>query len=280
MGLGGYLAWTAVAREVHKKFSGEFKILPCEGHGKTITKIVESEVFKYNPIISNGDEPEGTKVFPLFVNNPQANYCKQDTPNRAFHRHDKHIIEGMCEVYGIENPKLKCEMYFTDGEREEVQKIISNLEEDYIVIEPYSKTNYTPNRAYPIQSWQNLVNDLSEYIQIVQVGLPSYPLLKNVTDMRGKTTFRSATLLIEGSELFMSTEGGLVHAATAVDTTSLVVITGYQTSKMVAYPQNINVHIGTHGPCGLKIPCLDCKRDAAGHDYLELLGKATKHLAG
>ena len=142
------------------------------------------------------------------------------------------------------------------------------------------RDSYTPNRSYPFEKWQMLVDDLSDHIQVVQVGLPNYPLLKNVTDVRGKTTFRGATLLIEGSELFMSTEGGLVHAATAVDTTSLVVITGYQTSKMVAYPQNINVHIGTHGPCGLKIPCLDCKRDAAEHDYLELLGKATKHLAG
>ena len=278
MGLGGYLAWTAVAREVHEKLSGEFKILPCEGYGKTITKVVKSDVFKFNPIISYGDEPKGTKVFPLFVNNPQANYCKKDTPNRAFHRHDKHNIEGMCEVYGIENPKLKCEMYFTDGEREEAGELICTLEKDYVVIEPYSKINYTPNRAYSIENWQNLVNDLSQHIQVVQVGLPNYPLLDNVTDLRGKTTFRSATLVIEGSKLLMSTEGGLVHAATAVDTTSLVVITGYQTSKMVAYPQNINVHIGSHGPCGLKIPCLDCKRDSAEHDYLELLGKAVEHL--
>lgn len=279
MGLGGYLAWTAVAREVSEKFSGEFKILPCEGHGKTITKIVKSEVFKHNPIISEGDEPKGTKLFPLFVNNPQANYCKKDTPNKAFHRYDKHIIEGMCEVYDIENPKLKCEMFFSNEERDEAQKLISQLEEEYVVIEPYSKINYTPNRAYSIENWQKLVNDLSDYVQVVQVGLSNYPLLEKVEDMRGKTTFRGATLLIEGSKLFMSTEGGLVHAATAVDTTSLVVITGYQTSKMVAYPQNINVHIGSHGPCGLKIPCLDCKRDSTEHDYLELLGKATKHLA-
>ena len=77
----------------------------------------------------------------------------------------------------------------------------------------------------------------------------------------------------------MSTEGGLIHAATAVDTTSLVVITGYQTVKMVAYPQNINIYVGSHGPCGLKIPCLDCKRDSVEHNYEEIYEKVVGFLS-
>ena len=45
MGLGGYLAWTAVAREISDKVPEGIKILPCEGDGKNITKLVRSPVF-------------------------------------------------------------------------------------------------------------------------------------------------------------------------------------------------------------------------------------------
>jgi ADP-heptose:LPS heptosyltransferase len=71
--------------------------------------------------------------------------------------------------------------------------------------------------------------------------------------------------------MFLATESGLVHAATAVDTKSLVIITGYQSEKMVAYPQNINVNISSHGPCGLKIECPECKKDAENHNPKDIV---------
>jgi hypothetical protein len=39
---------------------------------------------------------------------------------------------------------------------------------------------------------------------------------------------------------------------------------------MVAYPQNINLNISTHGPCGLKVECPECKSDAENHDWTEI----------
>tara|TARA_R110002051_G_scaffold311408_3_gene385407 strand:- start:992 stop:1828 length:837 start_codon:yes stop_codon:yes gene_type:complete len=278
VGLGGYLAWTAVAREISKRLPPDVKILPCEGDGKTVSKIVRSEVFENNPYILTRVE-EGVEAFPMFLNNPQANYCKTDTPYKAHHRYDKHIIEQMCEFYNIENPELRCELYFTEAERQNITKLTAELGDEYIVVEPYSKDNYTPNRSYPLGKWQEIINELSKKIQVVQVGLSNYPLLKNMIDFRGKTSFRSAALLIEKAKLFMSTEGGLVHAATCVDTTSIVIITGYQDTKMVAYPQNININIGSHGPCGLKLECPECTQDAISHNYKEILDKAIDFLS-
>jgi len=104
----------------------------------------------------------------------------------------------------------------------------------------------------------------------VQIGAPGSQVLDNVINLVGKTTFRTAAKLMEHAELFVSTEGGLVHAATCVDTKSLVVITGYQKEKMVAYPQNINLNIASHGPCGMRVECEICKEDAKNHDYKEV----------
>ena len=272
MGLGGYLAWTAVARELKKQLPEQVKVLPCEGDGKNVTRLIRSPVFENSPhIYKTGD---GDQAFPMFLNNPQANYCKTDTPIKAYHRKDKHIIEQMCEVYGIDNPELRCEMFFTDRERQNVKNLTDSLEGKFVTIEPYSKTNYTPNRAYPFEKWQNIVNVLKNHVQVVQIGNESGPLLQNVIDYRGKTSFREAAILIGESELFLSTEGGLVHAATTVDTRSVVIITGYQDVRMVAYPQNININIGNHEPCGLKVKCDECFEEVNSHDEQEIVDKA------
>ena len=271
MGLGGYLAWTGVIRELSTRVPKNTKILPCEVHGGQITKIVQSPVFENNPYVYSGEE--GVKIFPLILNNPQANYCKLDTPTYTKHRFDKHMIAQMCEVYGIEDPDIKCEMFFLQEEKDKVKKILTDngITDRYVTIEPHSKQNYTPNRKYSFEKWQNVVDCLKDKIQFVQLGAPSSKILNNVTSLIGKTSFREAALVIEKSAIFVSTEGGLSHVANAVDKKSLIVLTGYQGYDMVAYPNNINVSIASHGPCGLKIKCKDCEKDVLEHDEQELI---------
>ena len=103
--------------------------------------------------------------------------------------------------------------------------------------------------------------------------------MNNVIDLTGRTSFSNTAAIIGKSSLFLSSEGGLVHAATAFNTTSVVVITGYQSEKMVAYPQNINVNISSHGPCGLKSECVECKLEADRHDPLEIVNIVKRFLS-
>ncbi len=272
VGLGGYLLWTAVAREVYKKYD---KVsLPYENHGQH-NVMVQSAVFQNNPHIFQ-ENPAGKEdtFFPLQLNNKETNYCKQDTPIRALHRYDKHMIAQACEYYDILEPELKCELYFSEDEEKLTKATANTLEKDFILIEPYSKMNYTPNRAYPYEKWQKIVDDLSKDYQIVQIGAPNTKLLDNVTDLTGKTSFRIASKLIEYSKLFLSAEGGLSHAATTVDSNALIILTGYQSPKMVCYPQNNYINIASHGPCGLKIKCPECDEDALNHDEKEIIEKA------
>jgi len=270
MGLGGHLTWAAFAREAKIHFKKpELKIVP---HLGDISRPVKSEIFFNNPNFYNDES--AVQIFPIQLNKPETNYCKLDTPKKAHHKGDKHIITQICEHYGINNPELKCDLYFSDEEQKKVATLRKQLDEDFIILEPHSKTNYTPNRVYPFEKWQSVVDEVSKNIQVVQVGQSSARLLKNVVDFTGKTSFKEAAFLIGKSKLFVSTEGGLVHAATAVDTTSVVIITGYQDMRMVAYPQNININVANHGPCGLKIPCLACQADAEKHDYNII----TKHI--
>jgi ADP-heptose:LPS heptosyltransferase len=240
--------------------------------------MVKCPTFYNNPHIIQDRIEEDCVFFPMFLDNPNANYCKQDLPDRAIHRKDAHIIEQCCEVYGIKNPELKCDIFLDPFEIENVENICSSLDKDFVTIEPYSKTNYTPNRSYPFEKFQAIVNAISSKIQVVQIGNTDSKLLSNVIDMRGETSFREATGVIGKSKLFISCEGGLAHAATATDTKALVIITGYQSQRMVAYPQNINVNISNHDVCGLKVECPQCKSDAENHDVNQIIEITQKAL--
>jgi len=277
MGLGGYLMWTAVAREISNHTN--LKILPIESHDPII-KMIESEVFHNNPyFIQPGEKFE--YAFPLVLNNPQANYCKEDTPEKATHRYDKHVIGQICEVYGIQDPSLKCDLFLTDQELSSVNDtLLSVVKDDYIVIEPCSKTNYTLNRLYPFEKWQNIVNKLSEFITIVQIGQKTKNILENCINLTGSTTFREAAGIIQNAQMFIGSEGGLMHVANAMSTRSLIVVTGYQSPKMTCYPDNINMWINNnHGPCGLKGHCKDCYMATNNHNPQEIIDIIIRELS-
>ena len=265
MGLGGHLTWTAAIREVHKKYS--VGVFPCDMQGNHIN----SEIFKNNPYcvdVSSSD------VFSLPLDLPETNYCLEDYPDRCVQRADKHIIEQICEYYGIENPELKCELYFTEEEIEFSESLLSEVSSDFLVIEPMSKDGYTVNKKYSFDKWQRIVDTLSRDIEIVQVGVDETHVLNNVTSIVGKTNFRQAACIIGYSDLLMGIEGGLIHAATAVDTRAISVISGFLDPRMVSYPQNENIYIGNHGPCGLKIACDECQKDVREHEESEIVNSA------
>ena len=277
MGLGGYLMWTAAGREISKVTN--LKILPIESHGSAI-KMIDSEVFYNNPhFIQPGEK--FSYAFPLVLNNPQTNYCKKDTPEKAIHRHDKHVIAQICEAYGIKDPDLKCELFLTSQELSVVNDILLNiLENDYVVIEPHSKTNYTPNRLYPLEKWQEVVDSLSKYISVVQIGQKTDEVLENCIDLTGSTTFREAAGLIQNAKMFIGSEGGLMHVANAMNTVSLIIVTGYQHPKMTCYPENINMWINNgHGPCGLKTSCPECLSAVSEHDPAKIVDAVINKLS-
>jgi len=261
MGLGGHLTWTAAAREITKR--SKRPCLPVNGG-----QIVSSDIFLNNP---NFVTEHTQNCFILDLGREETNYCISDTSEKAVHKKDKHIIQTICEYYGIPDPELKCDLFFTEEEIGKVSKLTSELPDIFLTIEPHSKQSYTVNRQYPWEKWQLVVDELKDHVPIVQIGAAGSKVLNSVIDFTGKTSFREAAALIGKSAMFLSNEGGLVHAATAVGTQSAIVICGHHSSEMVAYPQNITLNASTHGVCGMKKLCEHCHADFKRHDHMKLV---------
>jgi ADP-heptose:LPS heptosyltransferase len=268
VGLGGYLTWTPVAREIYSRLGG-VKMLPYETHGH-IMRIINSEIFYNNPyFVQKGEAIDN--VFPLCLNNPETNYCKKDTAERAIQRHDKHISQQICEFYGISLKEFSCEIFLTDEEEEFGENFASGVKSEFITIDPHTKDEYTVNKRYPFKKWQSFVDSISKDMAVVQVGEKTDQALKGCINMSGETTFRQAGSIIKRSKAYIGSEGGLMHLARAVKTNSVIVITGFLHPTMTCYPENYNIWIGkNHGPCGMKISCETCKTEVEEHSYKEI----------
>lgn len=238
MGLGGHLMWTAVAKELREKYEddyGDFKILPIEGGGNQVCR---SEIFENNPNFTFDDSKDH---FKMNLSNPETNYSKGEKDGRVIHRYDKHIIDQACEFYQIEKSKLKCELYFTEEEKAKVDKLISI--DNFITIEPHSKTSYTPNNKYPFDKWQKIVDEFKS-TTFVQIGVEGQEILDGVINLTGKMSFKEACYCIQKSKLYLGPIGGLMHGANAVGTKSVIIVTPYQHPRMACYSDNINIRIG------------------------------------
>ena len=277
MGLGGHMMWTAIARKIVEHYRGkhgDFKIFPI-AHSIPIN----CDVFKNNPYFTdNQNEPH----LVLDLSNPATNYCIKEEDDRAIHRNDKHVIEQVCEYYGIQNPNLKCELYLTEEEVKKADLVLGEIG-DFIAIEPHAKNGYTVNKEYSFEKWQVVVDSLKDQFQFVQIGVGNKEILDNVIDFTGKTSYRETYRVIERSLMFVGIEGGLMHVANACNKKSVIVVAGFLHPATFCYPENINIQVCSYckknGPCGFtKKICEDGKREVKNHDENVIIDSIRKVL--
>ena len=145
----------------------------------------------------------------MCLNDPKTNYCKKDTPQHAVQRHDKHISQQICEFYGIDLKDTSCEIFLTDEDREISENILKDVSSKFITIEPHTKDEYTVNKRYAFEKWQEVVDSLHEKIEIVQIGEKTDMILDKCVNLSGKTSFRQAGAVIEKATFMLDPRAAL-----------------------------------------------------------------------
>ena len=125
----------------------------------------------------------------------------------------------------------------------------------FIFIEPHAKGSFSAkNKDWGFNNYQQVVDQVEA--QFVQ---PSYgaPLLKGVKPIKTSHFLEGAALLSISDTALMS-EGGLMHAAAAVNTASVVIYGGYVSPDNTGYEIHKNFYVGGQ-PCGSLEPCKHCE---------------------
>ena len=198
----------------------------------------------------------------IYLDLPHHSYAERDLRFKYIWKKGEHIIDILGESVCLDSLPHKCELYIDSQEEEKVNKLISQLNLRYfIAIEPNTNTDYFGDfRAWPFARWQQIVYRVrSEFpeIKIVQVGVEGSCALDGTVQVCGLLTFRETALLMKKSKLFLGTEGGLVHAANAMESKAVVVWSGVTLPEFAGYPgkHDIVYKRVECSPCGLKGNC-------------------------
>jgi ADP-heptose:LPS heptosyltransferase len=99
----------------------------------------------------------------------------------------------------------------------------------------------------PLKEWypsrfQEVVDRFCSSITFVQIGRKADFSLRNVIDLRGKTSVRETASVLSNSIGFVGLVGFLMHLARAVDCRSVIVYGGRESPEQSGYSANINLY--------------------------------------
>lgn len=187
-------------------------------------------------------------------------YVRRETRARMVWKRGGHIVDIILANYGLASCDHECEMYFLPEEEHDADRLLDSLGlgGGFVVIEPHSNERWFGDlRAWPLDRWQRVVDWIRKHnLPVVQIGESGRPILTGAVDLTGRVSFRKAVLLMKRARLFFGQEGGLMHAANAVDVPSVIVWGGLTLPEFASYQKH--TVLWTHvdcAPCGLRGGC-------------------------
>ena len=118
---------------------------------------------------------------------------------------------------------------------------------------------YRYNLQLPNEKLIQIINSLKEYLFVQSVHEDSY-LINCENVFHYKSNFREACSLLNISELYFGTHGGLSHAAAALNKKGVVIFGGWIDPLIVGYSFHNNIYVDIDGsPCGSRVICQHCK---------------------
>jgi ADP-heptose:LPS heptosyltransferase len=97
-----------------------------------------------------------------------------------------------------------------------------------------------PNKQWPVERMQAVVDALGPYAEFIQLGSPQDPGLRGTLDRRGGALLAAARELA-GCDLFVGLVGFLMHLARAVECPAVIVYGGREPPEITGYSCNINL---------------------------------------
>ncbi len=255
--IGDQVCMTSVVRSLSEQYS--FKIVVISSYPM---------IFDHNPyvwkLIDANKFGDYLVRFLRFLSGGQIEnflFKEQGVPFVEFMRNDGselHLVQAHSLHFKneISHTRIVNQLFLTDQEIEQC-RIKFNLPKRFSIIQPNAKATYTPNKQWELKNFQKVV-DLRKDIYWVQVGGENEYLLKHVDDLRGETTLRELFYLISKAEFVLGNEGLLNHIASAFNTMSYVIFSGFSCMKLASYSNTIgfvSANVCEKSPCWLLEEC-------------------------
>jgi hypothetical protein len=226
-GVGDSILLTAVAREIKKK------------HPNSLITV------------------KTTARKDIFENNPNIFCCEEGLIPNGIDTGTGHYIERKCRFYGIENPELKGDIFFTEKEikvAKETLKLLSG--EKPTVMFCFNSTD--KRRNWEKENWEKIVNVLNKKYDVYQLEENiHYHRLQENEEMNGMPVIfeavngarqelrgldlRKVSAIMSISKKYLGTNTGFMHIATCFSNDNFVFMhRGFAGIEEWIYPKNRN----------------------------------------
>jgi ADP-heptose:LPS heptosyltransferase len=145
--------------------------------------------------------------------------------------------------------------------------------------------NHTPNKNWPDESWQALLEGLLRTCTIIEIGaMAEVPAISSphYVDLRDKTSLAELVAAVAAADIFVGPDSGPVHIAAAVKTPAVVILGGYVLPANIEYAGNQILYTPLScSPCWLKTPCpidRECLRRIAPEKVKEAIDRTWNSL--
>jgi ADP-heptose:LPS heptosyltransferase len=190
-----------------------------------------------------------------FAENPDCtirpNYEKSVPPRR-------HIARIMGDHLGLAVRDVRPSCIVDSAERDRFREKWKDLPHPWVIVNRRASA-WTPNKDWPNELWDELIDRLVSWGTVIEVGtVAKCPSRSDgsYVDLTGQTTLTQLVAVIAAGDLHVGPVTGTVHIAAALGIPSVVIYGGYEHPDCSGYPGNINLYSGVPcAPCWLKDNC-------------------------
>lgn len=258
MGMGDEIIATGDARELQKTFAADFpgeavpKVLIVDRLGRPRWHML----WQQNPRIVAPNNFRGGAVLKLTHGarcRPYVDYerMKAEWPWENL-KYDVRLVDRLTPWRFTDAKVNRGEIYGLPALERRPTRII---------IEPHAKA-VTPNREWPWKRYQAVVDAIPdvEWVQIDPIGAK---VLNGVKSVPADSPWKAIGMM-QTAAAYFGPEGGLYHAAAAVDVPAVAIFGGYVSPRNQGYdgPGYFNLYepMGGESPCGQRVSCEHCKK--------------------
>lgn len=258
MGYGDYLM-----------MSGEFKALRRQFPHVAIS--VDYNLEKHPFFVSIFQNNPYYKQHKALVKDSRSNVIFLQPPGRSIW--SMHHRDGKpYQIWNMDFTSRPGEIFLTEDERARAQEALIGIDNKVkVFLQPFGRNktlvkdvprDYAPNKLWPY--YGDLIDGFGGDIAFIN-AIPednefNFPKVKGAHNIVC-SSFRDACALLEACDLYLGNEGGMHHAAAALDKRGVVIFGNWISPKTTGYAIHDNVYVGDlNKPCGLMDECEECKR--------------------
>lgn len=183
------------------------------------------------------------------VNEPEGTFCLWHWYLKQVEEKDglTHVLKATLASIGIDDFGYQARVYLSKEEVASAKARLSGSEKPIVTINVMSREEV---KVWPLRNWLLLLERLSRFATIVQLGDAKEPVIEGILRLAGSLSMRESMAVLSLAAVHIGPDSFLMHAANGLNVPSVIIFGGSRTPQNAGYSENENLFTPMEcGPC-------------------------------